>query len=163
MLLGAVALTEVGKKPVWYVNNDINLPLLNQKSDIFISYHVRKKIKYKKSELATTLIKHSIVVLLLSLLKQNVQMALKESIWQQDISLWQKVKATSYPSPIRWSTWYGECMIIFFANHIFLSLCGINLHGGGHLQEGAMVHLLVLVNSHFNLISRSHSSHIVRY
>lgn len=73
MFLGAVALTEVGKKPVSCVNNYINLPLLNQKSDLLISYHVRKKIKYEKSECATicfaTLIKHSIVVLLLSLLK----------------------------------------------------------------------------------------------
>lgn len=73
MLLGAVALTEVGEKTVLYVNNDINPPLLNQKSDLLISYHVRKKIKYKRSELATicfaTLIKHSIIVLLLNLLK----------------------------------------------------------------------------------------------
>lgn len=54
-------------------------------------------------------------------------------------------------------------MFIFFRNQIFLFLCDINLHGGGHLCEGAMVHLPVLVNSCFNLISRSESSCIVRY
>lgn len=53
--------------------------------------------------------------------------------------------------------------VYLLSNHIFLHLCSINLHGGGHFHEGAMVHLLVLVNSCFKLISRSHSSHIVRY